>query len=100
MAVTLFSVLKTKFDFFLRSVCYASLQQIKSSVTQEGKRGGLGLVWVWGWLMRFAPQEAVPESAGGLSGLLSMTASRAFPPEGFVFSSENAIIAVSCCGRR
>lgn len=48
--------------------------------TSEGKRGGMGFVLVWGWLVRFAGHGCVPESACGWCWLVCMAPHRAFPP--------------------
>ena len=48
--------------------------------TSEGKHGGRGFVWVWGWLVRFAGRSCVPESARGWCWLVCMAPHRAFPP--------------------
>ena len=48
--------------------------------TSEGKHGGRGFVWVWGWFVRFAGHGCVPESARGWCWLVCMPPRRAFPP--------------------
>ena len=48
--------------------------------SEEGKRGGRGFVWVWGWLVRFAGRSCVPESAHGFLTAPSSPVHRAFPP--------------------